>query len=122
MKPDFRKTLINLANKERQRKLAEDPELNKRAAQRASDLCNQYPAKNFPKDHAGFADYFKGTGKPGENIRGENLAWDQPTPEVAHKQLMNSPKHKENIMKKIYSRIGVGRSDKCDLNVELFAN
>ncbi len=41
---------------------------------------------------------------------GENLAY-APTVEIAHKGLMNSPGHKENILRREFGRIGIGVVD-----------
>lgn len=43
-------------------------------------------------------------------LSGENLAY-APTVEIAHKGLMNSPGHRENILRPEFSRIGIGVID-----------
>ncbi len=43
-------------------------------------------------------------------LAGENLAY-APTVEIAHKGLMNSPGHKENILRPEFGRIGIGVVD-----------
>lgn len=43
-------------------------------------------------------------------VAGENLAY-APTVEIAHKGLMNSPGHKENILRPEFGRIGIGVID-----------
>jgi uncharacterized protein YkwD len=43
-------------------------------------------------------------------LAGENLAY-APTVEIAHKGLMNSPGHRENILRPEFGRIGIGVVD-----------
>jgi uncharacterized protein YkwD len=43
-------------------------------------------------------------------LAGENLAY-APTVEIAHKGLMNSPGHRENILREEFGRIGIGVID-----------
>lgn len=43
-------------------------------------------------------------------MAGENLAF-APTVEIAHKGLMNSPGHRENILRKEFGRVGIGVVD-----------
>jgi uncharacterized protein YkwD len=43
-------------------------------------------------------------------LAGENLAY-APTVEIAHKGLMNSPGHRENILRPEFGRIGIGVID-----------
>jgi uncharacterized protein YkwD len=44
------------------------------------------------------------------NTAGENLALAQ-TLELAHKNLMNSPGHRANIMNPAFKRVGIGIQD-----------
>ena len=41
---------------------------------------------------------------------GENLAY-APTVEIAHQGLMNSPGHRENILRPSFGRVGIGVID-----------
>jgi uncharacterized protein YkwD len=41
------------------------------------------------------------------DLAGENLAY-APTVEIAHRGLMNSPGHRENILKEDYGKVGIG--------------
>jgi len=104
-------TLLFLMNLVRIEPLIESPVLTERAEARAEQLCrdNQW-------SHEGFENSFKGL----DPIHGENLArnWDNDLD--AFMALMNSPKHKENIVAPWFHYVGIGRARECNLTVTLF--
>jgi uncharacterized protein YkwD len=92
--------------------LAEDPVLQSRAQARAERMC---AAGQF--SHDGFERAFDGLAY---RSYGENLAMGHRDPEAIHDQLMNSPGHRANILRPVYSALGVGTSRACNITVELF--
>ncbi len=75
-----------------------DAELSLRAQDRAEELC-----ENRQWSHEGLDKYFDGFG-------GENLARGFDTIEDAHEALMNSPKHRANILHWYFTKMGVGEA------------
>jgi uncharacterized protein YkwD len=90
--------------------LAEDPTLSGRAQQRAEFLC-----ANHQFSHDGYQAAFRGSPY---GWTGENLAMGNQEPRAVHGQLMNSPGHRANILKREYRAVGVGHA--CSITVELF--
>lgn len=104
------KLMIDLVNEERKKQglqtLSVDLQLTYVARLKSKDLIeNQY-----------FAHESKKYGTPFQMIQsfgilyqkaGENLACNQTT-QKAHEALMNSPSHRENILKNGYTHIGIG--------------
>ena len=88
----------------------EDPTLSARAQQRAEQMCarNQF-------SHDGYQAAFRGLPY---NRMGENLAMGQQEPHAVHGQLMNSPGHRANILKREFRAVGIGHA--CSITVELF--
>ncbi len=88
----------------------EDPALSARAQVRAERMCS---TKQF--SHDGYQAAFDGLRY---NWKGENLAMGRKDAESIHAQLMASPGHRENILKRQYGAVGVGHA--CNITVELF--
>mgnify|MGYP001609892734 CR=1 FL=1 len=105
--------LLMFSNAERVTPLQYDTALAQRAQIRAEQLCE---TKQW--SHDGWRDSFKGY----SGYWGENLARNFDSATSTHKALMKSPTHKANIVKDKYAIIGIGRSEKCNLTVELFAS
>ncbi len=88
----------------------EDPILSGRAQQRAEFLC-----ANHQFSHDGWETAFRGSPY---GWTGENLALGYQEPRAVHGQLMNSPGHRANILKREFRAVGVGHA--CNITVELF--
>lgn len=102
--------LINLTNQERTSRqlavLSVSPLLNKAAEKKLADLFkHQYFSHNSP-DGTKFSAWVKDTGYS-YTIVGENLAMGFGTDEQIIKAWMESPKHRENILKERYKEIGM---------------
>lgn len=88
----------------------EDPVLSTCAQERAETLC-----ANRQFSHDGYQAAFRGS--PYRSM-GENLAMGNQDPCAAHRQLMNSPGHRANLLKRDFRAVGVGHA--CSITVELF--
>jgi uncharacterized protein YkwD len=109
---DFNASMLQMMNKERQKPVAFSNMLSRKAQIRADEAC-----KNF--SHDGYLKQFEDSQA---GYVGENLAKDFDTPEDTHKALMNSPKHKENIVKPEYKFVGMARGKSCNSFAQLFAD
>lgn len=112
-RPDLEAKMLALVNSERiavgLKPLAPDPELTEVARRHSADMfARGYFAHVTPEGR-----------DPFDRIReanvsflaaGENLAL-APTVEVAHTGLMNSPGHRENILRPQFGRLGIGIMD-----------
>lgn len=103
--------LTIFVNAQRATPLVPDIDLSKRAEIRADYLC-----ENKQWSHQGWLDSFQGMQY---KVAGENLAKGFRTPESAGKAWMNSPTHKNNIIKPTYTHMGVAKGD-CGIIVQLF--
>ena len=112
-RPDLEQRMLDLVNQERAaaglRPLAPDPELTEVARQHSTDMfARGYFAHDTPEGLSPF-DRMRAA-----NVRfltaGENLAL-APTLSVAHTGLMNSPGHRENILRPQFGRVGIGIMD-----------
>ena len=88
----------------------EDPVLSARAQQRAEFLC-----ANRQFSHDGYQSAFRGSPY---GTMGENLAMGPHEPRAVHAQLMNSPGHRANLLKREFRAVGIGHA--CSITVELF--
>ena len=88
----------------------EDPILSGRAQQRAEFLC-----ANHQFSHDGYQAAFRGSPY---GWTGENLALGHQEPRAVHGQLMSSPGHRANILKREFRAVGIGHA--CTITVELF--
>jgi uncharacterized protein YkwD len=112
-RPDLEKRMLDLVNQERAaaglRPLLPDPELTEVARKHSADMfARGYFAHDTPEGLTPF-DRMRQS-----NVRfltaGENLAL-APTLQVAHTGLMNSPGHRENILRPQFGRVGIGIMD-----------
>ena len=112
-RPDLEQRMLELVNQERVaaglRPLAPDPELTEVARQHSTDMfARGYFAHDTPEGLSPF-DRMRAA-----NVRfltaGENLAL-APTLSLAHTGLMNSPGHRENILRPQFGRVGIGIMD-----------
>lgn len=112
-RPDLEQQMLDLVNQERQaaglHPLAPDPELTEVARRHSADMfARGYFAHDTPEGLTPF-DRMRAA-----NVRflaaGENLAL-APTIPVAHNGLMNSPGHRENILRPQFGRLGIGVMD-----------
>ena len=90
--------------------LREDPALQARAQARAELLCAK---QQF--SHDGYESAYKGLNY---RAKGENLAMGHRDARSVHAQLMASPGHRANIVRKEFDAVGVGSA--CGITVELF--
>lgn len=112
-RPDLEARMLDLLNEERARAgsppLAPDPELTEVARRHSADMfARGYFAHISPDGH----DPFDRIAAAGIAYRaaGENLAL-APTLSVAHAGLMNSPTHRDNILRPEFGRVGIGIVD-----------
>jgi uncharacterized protein YkwD len=112
-RPDLEQRMLDLVNKERAaaglRPLVADPELTEVARQHSADMfARGYFAHDTPEGLSPF-DRMRAA-----NVHfltaGENLAL-APSLSVAHTGLMNSPGHRENILRPQFGRVGIGIMD-----------
>ena len=112
-RPDLEARMLELVNKERVaaglKPLAPDPELTQVARRHSTDMfARGYFAHDTPEG----LDPFERMREA--NVRfetaGENLAL-APTVQVAHRGLMNSPRHRANILHPQFGRVGIGIMD-----------
>ncbi|HSU28575.1 MAG TPA: CvpA family protein [Chitinophagaceae bacterium] len=112
-RPDLEAMMIDLINEEREKEgltpLKADPDLVPIARAHSNDMFTRgYFAHENPEGMDPFDRMKKA------HIRfsaaGENLALAQ-TLEIAHKNLMNSPGHRANILNPSFGRIGIGILD-----------
>lgn len=112
-RPDLEAEMLTLVNRERVAAglgtLGPDPELTEVARRHSTDMfARGYFAHVTPEGRDPFDRIREG------NVRfltaGENLALAQSVP-VAHRGLMNSPGHRENILRPQFGRVGIGIMD-----------
>jgi uncharacterized protein YkwD len=112
-RPELEARMLELVNKERVaaglKPLTPDPELTEVARRHSSDMfARGYFAHDTPEGLDPF-DRMRAA-----NVRfvtaGENLAL-APTVPVAHRGLMNSPGHRENLLQPQFGRVGIGIMD-----------
>jgi uncharacterized protein YkwD len=90
--------------------LREDPALSARAQVRAETMCGAQKLS-----HDGYLRAFDGLG---HGWKGENLAMAYKDPLSIHTQLMGSAYHRENILRREFTAVGIGHA--CNITVELF--
>jgi uncharacterized protein YkwD len=112
-RPDLEKQMLDLVNEARAENglppLAPDPELTEVARRHSTDMfVRGYFAHDTPEGRTPF-DRMREA-----NVRfltaGENLAL-APTVSIAHRGLMNSPGHRDNILRQQFGRVGIGIMD-----------
>ena len=90
--------------------VVEDPALSIRAQARAERMCASHQFS-----HDGYQAAFRGLGY---GWQGENLAMGYQDARSIHAQLMASPGHRANLLKREFGALGIGHA--CDITVELF--
>jgi uncharacterized protein YkwD len=110
---DAAQQLFSLVNKERTERslkpLYWDPTIEAVAVANSYDMFRRsYFSHYNPDGKSPFARMTEG--KVQYLVAGENLAY-APTVEIAHRGLMNSPGHRENILRPEFGRIGIGVID-----------
>ena len=90
--------------------LREDAILGARAQARAEMLC-----ASARLSHDGYEAAYRGLNY---RWKGENLAKGNRDARSVHAQLMASPGHRANILRREFSAVGIGNA--CDITVELF--
>ena len=90
--------------------LREDPALSARAQARAHAMCG-----TARLSHDGYLAAFDGLGY---GWKGENLAMAYSDAASIHDQLMQSPRHRDNILRREFTAVGIGHA--CNITVELF--
>jgi uncharacterized protein YkwD len=111
--PDLEAQMLDLVNQERTSRglqpLTADPELTEVARRHSADMfARGYFSHHTPEGK----DPFERIRDGGVTFRtaGENLAL-APTLSIAHNGLMNSPGHRENILRPQFGRLGIGITD-----------
>lgn len=112
-RPDLEAQMLDLLNQERAEAglppLAPDPELTEVARRHSADMfARGYFAHVSPDG----LDPFDRITAAGISYRaaGENLAL-APTLSIAHTGLMNSPTHRDNVLRPAFGRVGIGIMD-----------
>jgi uncharacterized protein YkwD len=90
--------------------IREDPALSARAQARAEAMCGTKTLS-----HDGYLVAFNGLGY---GWKGENLAMAYSDASSIHTQLMGSPRHRENVLRREFTAVGIGHA--CTITVELF--
>ena len=112
-RPELEMKMLEMVNKERAKEglqpLKADPEMTQVARAHSQDM---FVRGYFAHVNLDGEDPFDRMGKAGIIYRtaGENLALAQ-TVEIAHKNLMNSPGHRANILNPKFGRLGIGILD-----------
>lgn len=122
----FARQVVALVNAERAKEglkaLTIDKTIEKAALVRAKEIQS-----NFSHTRPNGTSFTTALKEAGVSYRmsGENIAWGQKTPEAVVTAWMNSPSHRANIMKKSFTKIGVGhlqKSNGVSYWVQLFTN
>jgi len=108
---DYEKEVVRLVNIEREKrglqKLTLNAQICKVARIKSQDMINK---KYFSHTSPTYGSPFRMMESFGIRFSaaGENIAYGQKTPAEVMKTWMNSPGHRENILSKTYTQIGVG--------------
>lgn len=107
--PTYAEQVVALVNKERAKEglapLTIQQDIVKAASVRAGEIQNSF--SHTRPNGTSFTTALKEAGVSYRGA-GENIAWGQKTPEEVVKAWMNSPSHRENIMNKNFTNMGVG--------------
>lgn len=112
-RPDLETEMLKLINQERAaaglEPLEPDPELTEVARRHSADMFSRgYFSHNTPENKTPFDRIREADVR--FRTAGENLAL-APTLQIAHRGLMNSPGHRENILRPQFGRAGIGILD-----------
>lgn len=112
-RPDLEEEMLGLVNQERARAglapLEADPELVQVARAHSADMYARGYFSHFTPEGLSPFDRIQVAGVP-YRTAGENLAHAS-TLSIAHNGLMNSPGHRENILRPEFGRVGIGILD-----------
>lgn len=99
------------------------PKLSKVAERHARDMCDNEYLSHRGRDGSTPADRAEAVGVEA-NALGENIARGQKTAKYVHRGWMESRRHRKNIVRPVFSRIGVGYVECGDrpIWVTVFAN
>lgn len=115
--------LLTWVNQERTKRelnpLIEDPRLTALAQRRAERMLTEGRARHLDIQGFDAADEAESKGIEFKRL-GENLAFN-PDLYQAHKSLMESPSHRQNILAPYYTHIGLGIAIKEEKDAKLFA-
>jgi uncharacterized protein YkwD len=110
---EIERGMLTLVNEERAKEglapLEWDPGLTEVARKHSRDMFERGYFSHYNPDNLSPFDRMLEGGVTFE-VAGENLAY-APTLEVAHQGLMNSPGHRENILRSEFGRLGIGVID-----------
>lgn len=106
---DDEQAVINATNAERKKAkltpLTPDPKLTEAARKHAANMANQ-DKLDHTLDGKDLADRAKAAGYAFRRL-GENIAWNQPTPNTVVASWMDSKGHRANILNAQFTHIGV---------------
>jgi uncharacterized protein YkwD len=110
---DFETKMLGLLNYERVKRglkpLKADPELKQVALNHSKDMLARGYFSHYTPEGKDPFDRMRAAGVK-FSVAGENLALAQ-TLSIAHNGLMNSPGHRENILRPYFGRVGIGIID-----------
>jgi uncharacterized protein YkwD len=113
VRSDLEKKMIDMVNEERRKRglkiLTPDPELTAVARAHSKDMFIRGYFSHYTPEGKDSFDRMRGAGIKFLQA-GENLALAQ-TLSIAHQGLMNSPGHRENILRPVFGRVGIGVYD-----------
>jgi uncharacterized protein YkwD len=113
VRSDLEKKMIDMVNEERRKRglkiLTPDPELTAVARAHSEDMFIRGYFSHYTPEGKDPFDRMRRAGVKFSQA-GENLALAQ-TLSIAHQGLMNSPGHRENILRPAFGRIGIGIYD-----------
>ncbi|HKO47094.1 MAG TPA: CvpA family protein [Polyangiaceae bacterium] len=113
VRPDLESDLLKLVNTERtaqgRRALQADAELTQVARAHGRDMLARGYFAHVTPDGEDLSNRL-GSAQLRYLVAGENLAL-APTVEIAHQNLMNSPGHRENLLRAQFGRLGIGVLD-----------
>jgi uncharacterized protein YkwD len=113
VRPDLEEEMLGMINKERAKEglnpMVADAELTEIARRHSTDMFNRGYFSHYTPEKVSPFDRMKESNityiKAGENL---SMA---PTLASSHRGLMKSPGHRDNIMKPVFTRVGIGIMD-----------
>jgi Uncharacterized protein with SCP/PR1 domains len=112
-RPDLETQMLEIVNAERVAHglapLAPDPEMTEVARKHSADMFTRGYFSHYTPEGKDPFDRMR-ENNVGFRTAGENLAL-APTLQIAHEGLMNSPGHRENILRPQFGRLGIGILD-----------
>lgn len=113
VRPDLEEEMLSMINKEREKEglnlLVADQEMTEVARRHSTDMFNRGYFSHYTPERVSPFERMKESNityiKAGENL---SMA---PTLASSHRGLMKSPGHRENILKPVFGRVGIGIMD-----------